>query len=366
MCSKSHTFFIGAFCDEDIPGHSLTIANVEELLNKTLGDLRTRGVQVVAASADNAANFQGVTLCLVRCLAHGIQLLVHEVLPMFEEQIAFATSMLQELALPDPVPTRWNSVFRMLKCLSGKRTQVKDKEKVVANDIAVELLAPFAVATDIVQKDGATTFDSLVALQHILSAASFSSSFGGVLRSAILKRKQQLFSDVLVVVCFLSPTTKRHTLGEHVHDIVYRKICDWRYISVPVHGNETVGDCIDLELQRFAVRPPLPMQAENFTRNDFLKWWCGLATGFPRLATIATALLDVTPTEASVERIFSKMKFSVGKSRTKMEARHVMNARDIYAMMLPISFLDLIFPELRRLFFIHFFQSFFDNLSPLF
>ena len=114
-----------------------------DLISKA--DLRRRGAFVVSAVADNASNFQGIQLpecLLLRCLAHGIQLVVKDVIPLFEAEVAFARSVEKKYGLPSPCETRWNSTYRMLCALQQKKSQVEETEQIIRNEVAIELLKP--------------------------------------------------------------------------------------------------------------------------------------------------------------------------------------------------------------------------------
>ena len=129
----------------------------------------------------------------------------------------------------------------------------------------------------------------------------------------------------MIVCAFFSPTLKRALLTENIHVFVRRQVAAWRFISVLCHGAETVRDSVDLELQRFSLEPPLPLEKDAVTMKEYLAWWTTVSPSFQRIATLITAILQLTPTESTVERVFSKLKFSVTKSRTLLEAKHALN-----------------------------------------
>ena len=89
-CSSVGNLFLGAFADEILPSH--TTEAVSQALRDTIRDARLRGICVVAAIADNAANFQSVQLVdctLLRCSAHTIQLVAKDVMPFFQQVVTF-------------------------------------------------------------------------------------------------------------------------------------------------------------------------------------------------------------------------------------------------------------------------------------
>ena len=98
-----------------------------------------------------------------------------------------------------------------------------------------------------------------------------------------------------------------------------------RYIGELVHGPESLNDCMESEVQRFAFQPPLRMQCDTINKEQYKEWWLQNASRFPRLTTLVSALLCLTPSEAAVERHFSKMKFDVTRSRTMLLPQHVVN-----------------------------------------
>ena len=177
-------------------------------LRDTIRDARLRGICVVAAIADNAANFQSVQLvecALLRCSAHTIQLVAKDVMPFFQQVVTFALSQAEHLHLPQPNDTRWNSTFKMLRALSRLRDAVDDKVALVSNDIAVELLKPTADATDLVQKDDGNTFDAIIALQLLLTSASKQTEFGRVVKKFNLETQRPVVHSTSRACCiFLS------------------------------------------------------------------------------------------------------------------------------------------------------------------
>ena len=218
--------------------------------------MKARGILAVAAVADNAANFQAVSLSkalLLRCSAHTIQLLANDMLLLFEEELRLCTELrLQYVSIPQPVETRWNSKYRMLEYVAknkGKFGHVPI-EKLALIDVAAHLLKPIADATDVVQGDKATTYDAIAALQLILAAASGSTSFCGELRRCILNRKSQMFTAPIIVLSFYCPIVRREKYEEHVHTHVLRTACEMRYIGELVHGPESLNDCMESFLFR--------------------------------------------------------------------------------------------------------------------
>ncbi len=91
-------------------------------------------------------------------------------------------------------------------------------------------------------------------------------------------------------------------------------------------------------LAELAHRPPATRSSavSTFTRTavtvgQFFDWWSLANSRFPRLSAIATCIIGMCPSEACVERVFSKMKHLVGKLRTNlraeaMEAQLVINS----------------------------------------
>lgn len=328
MSDERGSALIGAVPDTAFVGAQLTTENITRVIKDTVQDLRNRGVHVVACVADNASNMQGVEVegvITLRCAAHTIQLVAKDVIEeCFEEEANFATNLQRtkpELHLPAPVVTRWNSLYRLFEKICSARNAIIEADATDINnvcrvEVAMLALKPFFVATQLVQGDGVTTFAAISAMRPLLQQHA-RTTVGRSIEKAVATRTHQLITSAELLVAFLAPSFNRIGCSKAVFDAVHEILLRMVALAAECHGDEVIGDTVSCEWQTFCSAPP-PRISTVITAKDYAAYWVGHSMIFPRMATIVIATLGATPTEGAVERVFSKMKYQLDKSRTTL------------------------------------------------
>jgi hypothetical protein len=314
-------FLLGAVSDEEFENKKITSAAVGTLLQNLVGDLASRGVRVVALVADNASNFQAVDVqCKgtvhLRCAAHVLQLCAKDLLEGDCAQAVEAGNFLlaRHSFLPTPCITRWNSTFRLWEAISRRRGEIATEadmlEKILLVEQGIAAMKPFALATMLVQRDDATLFEHILAIQMVKDA------------EIIQNRKEKLSSTAIALVAFFFPNAKRQLLSQKLLAALRECLCSLRELAEASRGKESLEDNVEQEWLSFTLAPPMGIQGKCSLKS-FLDFWKENVKRFPRIATIVTSVIGATPSEASVERVFSRMKFTVNKQRTTMESQAV-------------------------------------------
>ena len=183
-------------------------------------------------------------------------------------------------------------------------------QKVTLVEAALPLLKPFADATDMAQSGNATLWHQLLLLEFLPCA------------TLPANRRKQLITDGICLLAFLMPNVKRHLIIQRLGDRLRLILRGLRKMAENVFGDESINNSLEKEFNTFCMSPPAAMQG-GITIRQFSDWWLLASERFPRLATIATTIVEVCPSEACVERVFSKMKHLVGKCRTNMKEESV-------------------------------------------
>ncbi len=224
--------------------------------------------------------------------------------------------------LPTPVITRWNSTLRLMQSIKTKiRPICQDAvtlNRVLAVEAALPILEPFAIATDIAQSNHATLWDQMLILQLVPAA------------TLPAVRKKQLVTDPIALLAYFMPNANRLKIGIRLLDKLRVVVSALRTLAEFSHPAESLQSSVEHEWHQFRLAPPAGLPGE-IGHQQFELWWVTHSARFPRLAFIATALARACPSEACVERVFSKMKLGVGRLRTNikheaLEAQLIINS----------------------------------------
>ena len=181
-CSGVAPFCLGFVRDEEfavLNGEPrLTSQNVQWLLERTVGDLKKRGVVVTGIVADNAAAFQS-DACHVegvlhqRCAAHSVQLVAKEIMaqhPSLSDDVRYFCEL---KGFATPCETRWNSTYDVCVRIAAEQYEDQgDAQHVRSIRAVLPKLKPFAVATDFLQRDDATIFNQLQVIEFFLKTGA--------------------------------------------------------------------------------------------------------------------------------------------------------------------------------------------------
>jgi hypothetical protein len=171
-----------------------------------------------------------------------------------------------------------------------------------------DILKPFAESTDIVQGNSANLWHFFIALERVLQHFVQDSEEHDVVRHALNKRAPFLVSPAAFLLAFLSPNLPRGVISEAV-----------RLLGISWHAKllgEHAHFAPQLDDNR---RPPLPraVRPTDWISADVT------APGFRPIrqaadfhTSLVLRLMDVVPTEAAVERVFSELKRNLTAFRT--------------------------------------------------
>ena len=216
--------------------------------------------------------------------------------------------------------TRWNAAYRMI--LETIKHEALISEFLDFHDWAglkttADLPRPFQIATDIVQAEHADGFSALLALETLTDGCSRLAAA----RESLKSLHAHFFNDAIVLMIYFSPTTNRAEF-EDLRPYAEEKLKELYH----AHGRETRSSkTLDKELEELhsGRHPRLKGIARMSSTSYKAGWakWAGKA--LPILFSLICDIVDISPTEAGVERVFSDMKRCVGTLRASLGASTV-------------------------------------------
>lgn len=313
---------------------SYTAAVVRTAVEQVVRQLAEDGVAVNGIVADNAANLQAIRHevddepdallaefpTLLRCVCHVIQLAVRDCKETWADALKEAEDVLEA----DDVKifantTRWNSAYRVLVAANSNNTSVTIRS-------AAQLLEPLAHATDNLQRDDATPFDVVWWMQSLIDlyaerarppatgnvvGATVAEQHGKVLE-ALHRRSAMLFSSTCyLALAYFSPTTNPDDDDPvQVFKFLYPELIkNWPHLYA------------DLEAYEILMLAPAP----NVTLQSYRQHCIVRLKNLPALSALLLSLLNIVPSEASVERMFSALKRTVSEGQVNFACETVSN-----------------------------------------
>lgn len=382
---------------KEMPNGRMTIDSVKETVNDVLVQLRKLGMVPVCVVADNASNVQGIAgrgnfelatdseeevedvdddeaaadededeeeeeeeepaaptkeeqdlavlvkiakqvcdsnmLFVCRCAAHGVQLIVKDLQPLWQESLQIAKDyrdVNKSLSFPKFMEPKWNSAFQLILAVSrygGPSAEPRAAPPLFASQLAqlqksIGFLSVLNGATNFVQRDDATIFDTLCMLTSV--TAEFTPE-------AHANDEEQRAAKLLKEKCHASVT--RRTLDNfigalHVVVLYFMPFFDLSQ-DVPLRIASLVRDtlfkvnplcCADFDTW---TRRPYPA-APTSTEADWESFENYVGRLLPKeLRTTVLSIAQASATEASVERAFSEMKHVVNPARNRLKAKNV-------------------------------------------
>jgi hypothetical protein len=146
------------------------------------------------------------------------------------------------------------------------------------------------------------------------------------MRAALLSRINNYYivEDWTVVIAFFHPATKRNAVPEAILTVVADFVNEYGEATVhPLEGargpgvRDVMGDFNEATIRR----PPARSTEDEHTIFSYLKYWT--AAKVPRLTAFLRVLAELPPTEADVERAFSKLKRMVPRLRSCLAPERV-------------------------------------------
>jgi hypothetical protein len=220
--------------------------------------------------------------------------------------------------------TRWNSKFRVMQAAHACLTSVPASSQAEVQE-AMLFLEPFAIITDILQSDDASLWDTMRCFEALstyfgeMKRNVASSPLGRARHTSILQiesvletRSRMLFIKPYLMIAYFSPTLDRSTsTAELVAPIVKNMLV-------------LLDAEIELEWQRWTILV-LDVVEGPVSREAYVEHLLPLKKVCPKMHGIIINALGATPSEAAVERLFSRLKFTYNalKSRTRADSADI-------------------------------------------
>lgn len=326
-------FLVSVVKKSALVGGRATATSICEEITKVAKKLEEHAVVVGSFVADNASNMQSAKsapphLLRLRCAAHVIQLMARHYITVDQpvsRAVAEATLLAQnekQLKIPMPCATRWNTDYDTLLFCSKLNGALTD-EQIECFSSAVTRLRHFYDATNYVQGDSATVWGALkwyVKLYNVRFDAAHTTR--PAIGKAIDHYVHYALTLPIMTMLYLCPNIPFGLFPERfVELLAIRKVwAGWEPITEVACGKPVGGgDHLLNQANEYRNR-----RAEfHFVINStatFKAFWKDVGNAhFPRLAAFALILVDATPSEASVERLFSKMKRQITSLRTRLK-----------------------------------------------
>ena len=255
-----------------------------------------------------------------------------------------------DIQLKHPNTTRWNSRYESYKTMkrlqshlihvASQLPNVKEIQMNVHdwNMLAdmIEILTPFANVTDELQRDGATLNSVYLAFRtitHIVTSNAAGKKYntiefntypwGDFVKNSVYKRYQyNIHQEAVKLVDLLYTSSDRQLLPTHQDSAL--QLLNTIGVSIIKHCTDTTMSDQEIRAKLInqwtdfkALNPPysitineLPLYQKN-DYKDALSYWIrryGKEESY-ELSLVALAMIHINPSEAAVERSFSKQKF---------------------------------------------------------
>ena len=329
--------------DVEAVGGSFTSSALRAVVDATLQALRADGVTVTGIVADNASNVQGICNVqdvpeaslevdntdpvnfdnspdtfkalpgMIRCACHVLQLMVKDLGEYWTEEfeIAKGIAAVKKLSV-SACETRWNSKYNVIVA-AVPFAQGDDK---VLLDDAILLLEPFAIATDVLQSDAATVFTAMAVYEsleahftrrHVATPAAFGRRKAAFKEAAatVLRRVKTMATPGVLVLSYFCPSTNMDSTNAML-------VAPQVMAALRALAPDSVAEIERLERCQVVIDPTEP----GTKLGDYKHRIAHIESlGLPRIAAVLRDLIDSTASEASVERLFSRLVFTFNKWR---------------------------------------------------
>jgi hypothetical protein len=345
LCAVLHTprarpIVVACIADAAFDDGSLSTANIIGGINAAADACATHKISIGAVVTDNCANIaKAAAECgriPVRCLAHSIQLVVKDALNTVAWQgivDSYEAAHALNPSVPGRCETRWSWLYfgveKILKLNELGEFMAPNNfwtqlEKLAT---AVKVLKVFYDATQQLQGSGANGLTALrvVAEMSVLVAESnpaLSSKYREPFRVALESRIKTFFicEDWMCVLAYFHPSCNRSAVPDTVLTLVGSFINEYGELTVsPLEGPRAPG-MRDLtgDFNDSLVHPPARSTEDDHNITSYILYWS--KARLPRLCAFLRVLVALPPTEAEVERAFSKLKRMVPRLRVNLSA----------------------------------------------
>jgi len=326
--------------DRDIGDDArLTAENITASLQELLTKLSTYRIQIVATCGDNAANMQAALRALsingiipVRCMAHSLNLMYKAAIEdagglLFEAWTAAMRVHSQNAQSPRLIETRWNYKFKWMEvvnrivhedCNGYDISFLSSSESAKIRD-AVTAFDTVCKCIDKLQSDSATFVDVIAVLSDMNAAYAtpgprIAERARREIYAAMLQHGTKLASDTACCLAFFHPGLERSKYPSALHHRIrdFVRTTGSRILNVPE---------VDMVATFNAALCAAPIIDDDvckaMTSGEVANFW-SLDRDTLRLSAFLTKIANITPTEAAVEREFSKLKLIVDDFRTRL------------------------------------------------
>lgn len=322
---------IGLYGDGQFVDKKQTAENIHLFSDRIANMLRGRAVgdgriAVAVVTADNAKNFQSARalpsfLVGLRCYCHVLQLIANELIKS-DESIKAAKEALEEVRasfpgkVRDEVPTRWNYTFLALgDALQIDSVYPRLKERMA---LGYSRLKPLYCATNELQSDNATLWGALSCTMALCEAANRHLDTVPLFRTVLESRLDWLVVETAMALIFLVPECW-DALPEKFEQTAHATILRLTTVVEAIRGPEQTFCKLSTELNTYcSIAHSISPAQEQVTFAEAASWWTS-RTNFPRLTTVFYILATATPSEASVERVFSQIKRQLDPQQTRVQ-----------------------------------------------
>jgi hypothetical protein len=328
---------------EDVAvGGSFTANVVKDATLAVITELAQLKVKVVACVADNAANLQAIANpvaeddsehddpllnsvrvqmpLMLRCGCHVLQLAVYDLQPLWQAAFDLAKTVVEAQKLRVSAnETRWNSKYRVMEAAFAHIHTLPSTSQSEVSE-AMVLLEPFARATDVLQSDSATLWDTLRVFESLngwcatLASKCGTSPLGrarmeGLLRvRAVLERRaRMIFNVAYLMIAYFAPNIDRTSSdAEEVSGIVKS--------AMTMVDSDVATEWVNFD------KIVLDVHDGNVGREQYIKNLEPLRHLCPKMYHILVDTIAASPSEASVERLLSRLKYSYGSLQSRSSA----------------------------------------------
>ena len=295
------------------PDKRMTAANIQQTLQTVTEQLRTFNVLVIAHVADNAANMQAASDRVSRCAAHCINLIYEkafDTVPELSEALPIMSDAEKELVenrkqkIVSCPATRWGfqylricSLIKKADLASVGNPLVTAAQKVKL-ETAAAILKPLFLAGMQIQCVDATIFTSLAIWESLLL------NVHDHVRALVLERFTRMLTEVYAIAAYFGPgvdhTQTAATIEPHIKAFL-------------VGVDPRCGPEFDEFTDTIRTLRKVTVDHDGYFRN------LGTLLGpHKTLLKVVRSLVMSKPTEANVERVFSRLKRSVPSLRNQL------------------------------------------------
>lgn len=308
-------------------------ANMRAVVIAVATQLAKKRITVVAVACDNAsanvAMMRGLPEFVhQRCFAHNINLLAGDIFgasPLAQHVFEWADgARTRDNGIPKHVATRWNSRLPVVMAARDLNVQLGGVVNAANVNGFIALFRLLKIATDVVQRNDASALDAIIATSIVADLPGKHPEFNAAIAEPVKNRLMNNFlADHILLIAYFSPTIAPRAVSEPMHALVGEMIQQrcWHDLTVRLGVSAGAGSLMN-DLGLYLVTPPAQLLPQA-THEQYRTAWEARRAMTPRLATLVLALLNIAPTEASIERFFSQLKRLVPGNRSRIRHDNV-------------------------------------------